>query len=131
MIDRLKSIFRSDDFIPTASVFPGIDADKIAKEMKLADQGASRGKENQPASSVTDFDHIETGIIARIEEQRRIGLENFETNRRIYNERLARVGSVSKDVEVEAGRSKGEFGQKVQYWKNEIEGARERLFETY
>ena len=131
MFDRLKSVFRSDDFIPGSSIFPSIDSDKIAKELHLAEQGTTRGQENQPPSEAKEFDHIETGIVERIEELRRKGIENFETNRRVYNERLARAGSATKEVEVAAGTAKGEFGRQVQVWHSAIEGPRERLADTY
>ena len=131
MFDRLKSVFRSDDFIPTSAIFPSVDSEKIAKEMRIAEQGSARGKDNQPPADAKDFDHIETGIIERIEEIRRKGLENFETNRRVYNERLARAGYATKEVEVAAGTAKGDFGKLVQVWQSSIEGPRERLADTF
>lgn len=131
MLDRVKNLFRSDDFIPTAAVFPSIDSEKIAREMKLEDQGKSRGRQNQPPTDTKDFDHIETGIIERIEELRRKGLENFETNRRVYNERLARAGYATKEVDIAAGNAKGDFGKLVQFWQSRIEATRERLYDTY
>mgnify|MGYP006995605808 CR=1 FL=1 len=73
MIDRLKSIFRSDDFIPSSAIFPTIDSDKISRELKLEEQGRARGLQNQPAPDAKDLDHIETSIIERIEELRRKG----------------------------------------------------------
>ncbi|HRK67042.1 MAG TPA: hypothetical protein PKY73_05770, partial [Hyphomonas sp.] len=82
MFERLRSVFRADDFVPTSAVFPSIDSEKIAKEMKLEELGKARGKENQPSADAKEFDHVETGVIERIEELRRRGLENFETNRR-------------------------------------------------
>lgn len=131
MFERLKSVFRSDDFIPTSAIFPSIDSEKIAKDLALHDKGTARGRENQPPESAKEFDHVETGIIERIEELRRKGIENFETNRRVYNERLARAGSATKEVEVAAGTAKGEFGRQVQVWHSAIEGPRERLADTF
>lgn len=131
MLDRLKAVFRSDDFIPSSSVFPSIDSDKIASEMKLVETGRARGRDNQPPADARDFDHIETGIIERIEELRRKGLENFETNRRVYNERLTRAGHATKEVDIAAGTAKGDFGKLVQIWQSGIETSRERLRDTY
>ena len=131
MKNRLMAIFRSDDFIPTMAVFPSIDATKIAVELDLAETGKSRGLENQPPSSSKQFDHIETSVIERIEELRRKGLENYETNRRVYNERLARAGQASKEVEITAGSARNDFGKVVQEWKSRIESPRERLNETF
>jgi hypothetical protein len=95
VLDRLKSVFASSDFVPTSAVFPSIDSEKTARDLKLEDHGKSRGLANQPPSEAKDFDHIETGVIERIEELRRKGLENYETNRRVYNERLTRAGQAS------------------------------------
>lgn len=131
MFDRLKSVFRAEDFVPTSAVFPSIDSDKISKDMKLEEKGAARGKENQPPSDVKEFDHVETGIIERIEELRRRGLENFETNRRIYNERLARAGYATKEVDIAAGTARGNFGAQVQSGQAAIEPQRDRLAATY
>jgi len=131
MFDRLKSVFRSEDFVPTSAVFPSIDSEKIAKEMKLEEQGRARGKDNQPPTDAKEFDHLETGIIERIEELRRRGLENFETNRRIYNERLARAGYATKEVDIAAGTARGNFGAQVQSGQAAIESQRDRLAATY
>lgn len=127
MLDRIKAIFRSDSFVPTMAVFPSIDSDKLAKELRLVEMGQSRGKENQPPTETKDFDHIETGIIERIEELRRKGLENFENNRNVYNERLARASYATKEVDIVAGTAKGDFGKLVQGWKSAIEDVRDRL----
>lgn len=127
MLDRLKSIFRSDAFVPTMAVFPSIDSERLAKDLRLQELGQSRGKENQPPSETKDFDHVETGIIERIEELRRKGLENFESNRSVYNERLARASYATKEVDIVAGTAKGDFGKLVQGWKSAIEDVRDQL----
>ena len=131
MLDRLKSVFRSDDFIPASAVFPSIDSEKISRELKLEDHGKDRGKQNQPPAEAKDFDHVETSIIERIEELRRRGLENYEANRRVYNERLARAGYATKEVDIAAGTAKGNFGKLVQGWQSGMEDARDRLNGTY
>lgn len=131
MLARLKSIFRTDAFVPTLSVFPSIDTKSLADELRLEEQAAARGRENQPPANATGFDHIETGIIDRIEELRRRGLENYENNRRVYNERLARAGQASKEVDIAAGSARNDFGALVQVWRSRIVAVRERLNESY
>lgn len=131
MLKKLKSLLPTTDFIPTSAVFPSIDADKIAKDLRLEEVGRQRGSDNQPPSEARELDHIETGIIERIEELRRTGLENFESNRRVYNERLARAGEATKEVDIAAGTAKGDFGRMVQVWKSSIETPRERLRECH
>ena len=131
MKNRLRSLFRSDDFVPTMEVFPSIDTSRIASEMKLMSEGDARGKKDQPSADAQQFDHIETGVIERVEELRRKGLENYETNRRVYNERLARAGQASKEIEIAAGTARNDFGSQVQHSLSQIETSRERLLETF
>lgn len=131
MLNRLRALFASNDFLPTTEVFPAIDTEKIANELRLEESGRSRGSQDQPPSATGDFDNIEISVISRIEELRRFGLENFETNRRIYSERLARAGQASKEVEIVAGTTQNDFGVLVQSSLSEIEATRERLNEQY
>lgn len=131
LISRIKKIFGGDAFVPTMAVFPSIDADTIARDLNLEKNGRERGAQNQPASDISEMDHLETGIIQRVEELRRKGLENYENNRRVYNERLARSGQASKDVDIAAGEARNDFGALVQVWRSRIVAARERLNESY
>lgn len=131
MFDRLKTVFRSDDFVPTSAVFPNIDAEKIAREMRLAENGASRGRDNQPPPEASEFDHVEAAIIQRIEELRRRGLENYETNRRVYNERLSRAGHATREVDVAAGTARGDFGKLIQLGQSRIVASRTHLAELF
>ncbi|MFT4013647.1 MAG: hypothetical protein QM682_09635 [Paracoccus sp. (in: a-proteobacteria)] len=113
------------------SVFPSIDTKSIAGSLKLEEQGRTRGRQNQPPADASGHDHIETAIIERIEELRRKGLENYENNRRVYNERLARAGQASKEVDIAAGAARNDFGALVQVWRSRIVAVRERLNESY
>jgi len=62
---------------------------------------------------------------------RRKDLENYESNRCVYNVRLARAGHATKEVDIAAGSAKNDFIALVQEWQSRIEGPRERLNETY
>ncbi|WP_299364399.1 hypothetical protein [uncultured Paracoccus sp.] len=131
MLARIRHLFRSDAYIPSAAVFPSIDAQLISRTLRLEEVGKTRGQQNQPAPNATGFDHVESGIIAEIEELRRKGLDNYETNRRIYNERLARAGQASKEVAIAAGQARNDFAATAHQWQSQIVAARERLNESY
>lgn len=80
MLDKLKSLLKSDDLLPSLSLFPEIDQEKLRHELGLEREGEQRGKRNFPASGTSTPDNIETSIITRIEGLRRKGLENYENN---------------------------------------------------
>lgn len=131
MISKLKEIFRSDEFISSSVVFPNIDQERLAKDLGLAAKGTARGKEGFPESPSLKLDHIELGAISRVEELRRKGLENFETNRRVYSERLNSSVSARMLVETEANDAKARFAEEVTQWRALMVTPRERVQESY
>lgn len=131
MLKSIKDIFRTDEFVASSEVFPNIDKDRIVKDLKLEDEGKSRGKTNQPETKASTLDHIELKAVSRVEELRRRGLENFETNRRVYAERLNLAVSARMQVETEANDAKSRFVEEVTKWKSMMVTPRERVTETY
>ncbi|WP_158972335.1 hypothetical protein [Chachezhania sediminis] len=101
------------------------------KDLDLVAEGENRGKRNLPAASTTAADHVETSIVTRIEGPRRKGLENYETNRQVYNERLARADTLRKEVEIVAGNASGDYLTAVRGWKAQMTASTERLHETF
>ena len=131
MLDKLKSMLRSDDLLPTLTVFPEIDQEKIRKELRLDEEGQQRGSKQQPAPGTTTPDAVEARIINRINDVRNKGLENYENNRQVYNERLSRAGTMRKEVEIVAQNASGDYLTAVRGWKAQMTSVTERLFETF
>ena len=69
--------------------------------------------------------------MGRVEELRRKGLENYETNRSIYVERLNNAGSARMLVETEANKAKSRFIEEVTKWRSMMVTPRERVQESY
>ena len=131
MISKLQELFRSDEFINSSVVFPNIDWDRLARELDLAAEGTARGGDGLPETASSNPDHIELKAISRVEELRRKGLENFETNRRVYSERLNSSVSARMLVETEANDSIARFAEEVTRWRALMVTPRERVQETY
>ena len=120
MIDRLRNLLKSDDFIPTTSVFPEIDVDKIDRELKLKDRAAERGKANLPKADEASLDAVEMDIITRIEGARRSGLENYEHNRGVYTRRLRSAHTARSEIETITGKARGDFASEVKSYRAEM-----------
>ncbi len=118
MFKSLSDIFRSDEFLPSSAVFPEIDKERLVRDLNLKEEGQKRGAVNQPEKNAETLDHIEMKTIARVEDLRRRGLENYETNRRVYSERLNKAVSARMLVETEANDSKAKFAEEVTKWKS-------------
>ena len=131
MLNSIKELFRTDEFVASSEVFPNIDKDRIVKDLKLEDEGKARGEANQPETKASSLDHVELKAVGRVEELRRRGLENYETNRRVYAERLNLAVSARMQVETEANDAKSRFVEEVTKWKSMMVTPRERVTETY
>lgn len=131
MLASIRKIFRTDAFIPTSAVFPSINSRQLAGDLRLEEQGKTRGAGNQPPAETTAFDSVEIEAIAAIEELRRKGLESYEEHRKAYAARLTSTAGVAQEISTAAGRARNEFGTAAQRWRNSIVSARERLSETY
>lgn len=131
LFKSLSDIFRSDEFLSRAAVFPDIDKERLVSELDLKADGQRRGYANQPARDAKVLDHIEMKAISRIEDLRRRGLENYETNRRVYSERLNKAVSARMLVETEANDSKAKFAEEVTKWKSMMVTPRERVQEAF
>lgn len=131
MLRKLSSIFRTDEFVSSSEVFPDIDKDRLAQDLNLEEEGRKRGVEGQPGKDSTSLDHIELKAVSRVEELRRRGLDNFETNRRVYSERLNQASSARMLVETEAEDAKARFTEEVTKWRAMMVTPRERVQEAY
>jgi hypothetical protein len=76
--------------VPTTAVFPPIDTEQLASDLALVREGAARGSRNQPRTDEDGLDAIESRIIERVGDLRRKGVDNYATNVRVYDARLAR-----------------------------------------
>jgi len=128
LLKSIKEMFKEDDFIASSAVFPEIDKEKIASDLKLEMEGEKRGKVNQPASTSSGHDHIELKAIGCVDERRRRGLENYETNRQVYMARLKLAVSARMEVEMGADYAKAQFVQEVTKQKARIVTPRDRVF---
>lgn len=131
MLKSLTNLFRADEFIPSSAVFPDVDKERIAKDLNLEEEGAKRGVSDQPEENAGSLDHIELRAVARVEELRRRGLENFEVNRRVYSERLNLAVSARMQVETDANDAKSRFLEEVTKWNSMMVTPRERVQETF
>jgi hypothetical protein len=107
--EAIKKMFRADAVTPGAAVFPDIDTERLRSEMKLAEKGRDRGRENQPAADALSLDSVEIAAVAEMERLRRAGLENYEANKRIFSDRLARGEEARREVTTGSDKARGDF----------------------
>ena len=118
---------RSVDFQPTTAVFPNIDVDRIAADLRLKKEGVRRGQKNQPRPDEAGFDLIEGKIVERVEELRRKGLEHYEDNMRVYDDRIARASGTPTDIITATGTAETDFRAEINTWNGILANERSDL----
>ena len=113
----LREFFRSDAFVPTSAVFPPIDTDRLAVDLALAREGATRGARDQPPADEIGLDAVEARIVERVGDLRRKGLDTYFENVRVYDTRLARAVDAREAVEMAASAARSDFQAAVAVWQ--------------
>ncbi len=131
MFKSISDLFKNDAFVPSYSVFPEIDQDQLSRELDLEAKGKQRGERGQPQADEKTLDQVELEAVSKIDALRRRGLENFETNRQVYSERLNQVGTARMQVETVADDTKSRFLEETIRWRSLMVAPRERVQETY
>src|ERR1700720_1777015 len=76
------------DYRPSLEVFPALNIDKLAADMRLVRIGADRAARGEPASSTVAFDDVEIRIVERVESEKNAAHGTLLDELRIYKERL-------------------------------------------
>ncbi|TNC49331.1 hypothetical protein FHG66_11405 [Rubellimicrobium rubrum] len=114
ILDRLRRLFPSSEaFVPTAEVFPDIDAEAIARRLRLKDKGRDNGARDMPGPQETSLDGVEMSIVLEIERHRRMGLDNYAKWKDVYAGRLSKAHTASLEVREAAGAASGSFEHDV------------------
>jgi len=113
----LRDFFRSDAFVPTAAVFPPIDADRLAADLSLVKEGQARGARSSPRADEDALDAIEARIVERVGDLRRKGIDTYAENIKVYGARLARAADAREEVELAASQARGDFQSAVAVWQ--------------
>lgn len=132
MLKKVREILGgNDEFIASTAVFPEIDRNRIAKDLKLADEGKTRGLSDQPPTESKVMDHLEQQVVAKVEDLRRRGLENYEQFRRVYSERLSKATSARMEVERSARDASSRFKQNLISYRARMVAPQNRLQDAY
>jgi hypothetical protein len=76
------------DYRVSLDVFPVLNTDKIAADMRLAQTGAERGAREEPASDAPALDDIENAIVERVEAEKNAAHGTLLDEVRTFKERL-------------------------------------------
>lgn len=77
------------DYRASLQVFPDLDVDHVAADMRLAELGGQRGARGEPPTEMQALDDVELAVVERIESERRSAHGILLDELRTYGERAA------------------------------------------
>ena len=116
MLKRILSMPEVDRFNPTTDVFPLINVDKIASDLRLEREGSGRGAKDLPGPDDDGLDSVEHRIIGAIDALRHKGLNHYHEHQQVYAERLVRASESRVEVQTIAGDAETDFQAEVKIW---------------
>src|SRR6202166_2541831 len=117
------------DYRVSLDVFPALNTDKLAKDLKLAQTGAGRGAREEPGSDTAVLDDIENAIVERVEAEKNAAHGALLDEIRTYKERLmgldfeGRFGTIRQA----APAAVSEFRAEAAQGRDELHGLRRHL----
>lgn len=127
MFEWLKRKKRRPDPPSPGKIFPDIDVDRIASDLRLEREGSKRGEKNQPTSDEVNLDVIEQEVVDRVGEFRRMGISNFEEHSQVYADRIAQAARISTDIQTAVGDAETNFMAEINNWNGILANARNDL----
>lgn len=127
MLRRMLELGKGDRFDPTDAVFPNINVDKIANDLRLKQIGLERGRKNLPGPKDQVLDSVEHQIVGAIEELRNKGLSHFEQHQQVYGERLTRASESRVQIETIAVSAETDFQGEIKTCNAEMANQRKMV----
>lgn len=120
------------DYRPSIEIFPDLDVDKVASELKLEQEAKSRAKESNNKQSAEQRDDIETRIVERVESENKHAHEVLQDELRTYDERLAalEISGRFSAIERAAPACVAEFKAEVATGRDQLHVLRRNLVEN-
>jgi len=117
------------DYRSSLEVFPTLNIDKLAADMRLAKFGAERGAKDEPASSTKAYDEVENRIVERVEAERKAAHGTLLDQLNIYTERLTGLDFEGRfgTIRQAAPAAVSEFRAEAAQGRDELHGLRRHL----
>lgn len=93
----------SHDYVPRANTFMEVDVEKVAKELKVSEDGKARGASNQPSPDVSGFDQVENRITNRILARLNEAKSDYDRSISAYNDRIGTLDLSARAAQIRTG----------------------------
>lgn len=108
-------------------VFPALDANAIASELRVDQRGAQRGVQSLPSSDDTGFDQVEQEIVNRVEVIRNEGLNSYDEWVRVYKQRIARMNAVGATIKKVVSQAQTDFQTEIVKCQGDLQNTQKNV----
>lgn len=117
------------DYSPDTGIFLDLDTDQVALDLRLAEKGTARGRENMPPTDAKGFDDVENQIIERIERHKQAADKLYLDYLHTYDGRLAALNFEERFFVIQqaAPEAVGEFKAEAGLGRDDLRALRLRL----
>jgi hypothetical protein len=119
-----------DGVRPSIQAFPPLDADQIARDLRLDQRAAAAGARGQPAADSSGPDSTELELLAEIERRAGKARDEYKSEIELYDGRIRRAVIVANQwfkIEVSAQSALADFKTTVVMDQNQLHPLRHEL----
>ena len=99
----LSKRMRADRLTESTEIFPPLDVEALARDLRLKARGEERGARNLPGRDDRGRDSVEHEVIDAVGRLRSLGIAQYETHMRVYGDRLRNAQAGRVEIEQAAG----------------------------
>jgi len=120
------------DYQPGTDIFLELNVDAVARDLRLAEQGAERGAADRPAQDSQTLDDVEHSAVERAETHKQAAHNLFLEQLHIRDDRIARLDFAGRFnvIRQAAPEAVGDFAAEAALGRDELFGLRRRLYDA-
>jgi hypothetical protein len=119
-------------YLNPTSIFPDLNADLLAADLRLVERGTQRGNLGEPSSAGDALDEVEHAIIERVEREKRLVHGLYLDQLQTYAERFANLDFESRFgvIRQAAPQAVADFRAEAGQGRDELHRLRRRIVDT-
>src|ERR1700758_1414432 len=133
-IARIRALLNqpTHQYRPATTIFLDLNVDRVADEMRLAERGTERGKQNRPTTDAQTLDDVEHQVVERIEAHKQDAHTLYLDHLHTYDERVTALSFEERFATIQqaAPEAVGDFRAEATVGRDELFVLRRRLNES-
>jgi hypothetical protein len=131
---RIRALLNqpTHQYRPATTIFLDLNVDRVAGEMRLAERGTERGKQNRPTTDAQTLDDVEHQVVERIEAHKQDAHTLYLDHLHTYDERVTALSFEERFATIHqaATEAVSDFRSEATVGRDELFVLRRRINES-